>query len=86
LSILEAMACGLPCIVTDTGGNAESVEHLVTGLVVEPESVPALADAIAFLASGPAQCRRMGTNARIRVSERFRLEDQIEAVARVVLT
>lgn len=37
-SILEAMACGLPCVVTNVGGNAEAVGHAVNGLIVNPGS------------------------------------------------
>ena len=37
-AILEAMASGLPCVVTDVGGNGEAVVNNVTGLVVRPGS------------------------------------------------
>ncbi len=39
LAVLEALSCGLPCIVTNVGGSAEAVKHGVTGLVIPPASV-----------------------------------------------
>ena len=36
MSILEAMALGLPVVTTDVGGTAEAVAHAETGLVVAP--------------------------------------------------
>ena len=36
LAVLEALSCGLPCIVTNVGGSAEAVKHGVTGLVILP--------------------------------------------------
>lgn len=46
MTVLEAMLSGLPCLVSDVGGNAELIEHGVTGLLYEPDSAEALADAI----------------------------------------
>lgn len=69
LVVLEAMASGLPTIVTSHAGAAESVEPGVTGLVIEPGDPDALADAVERLA-GDAELRsRLGSSARRAVSE-----------------
>jgi glycosyltransferase involved in cell wall biosynthesis len=46
VSIMEAMAAGVPTVATDTGGIPELVVHGVTGLLVPQGSASALADAI----------------------------------------
>src|SRR5690606_15435631 len=45
-TVLEAMACARPVVATRVMGIAEQVDHGVTGLVCEPSSPTALADAI----------------------------------------
>lgn len=46
ISILEACAARLPCIVTDVGGNTEIVRDGVNGIVIPPYSAAAISDAI----------------------------------------
>jgi UDP-glucose:tetrahydrobiopterin glucosyltransferase len=43
---IEAMACGVPVLAYARGGPAEIVRHGETGWLIEPDSVPALANAI----------------------------------------
>jgi L-malate glycosyltransferase len=64
VSILEAMASGLPCIATDIGGIPEWIEHTKTGLLVPPKSPDLVADAILTLAGDPVTRSRMGSAAR----------------------
>jgi len=45
-SIIEAISCGLPCIVSNVGGNSEIVEHGVNGLLVDPNNDNELYDAL----------------------------------------
>jgi glycosyltransferase involved in cell wall biosynthesis len=45
-AILEAMACGLPVVTTPVGDNADLVDPPQRGLLVPPDNVPALADAL----------------------------------------
>lgn len=64
VSILEAMASGLPCIATTVGGIPEWIESGKTGLLVPPKSPEAVAEALLSLARDPALCSRMGSAAR----------------------
>jgi glycosyltransferase involved in cell wall biosynthesis len=60
-SVFEAMGHGLPCIVSDGGGIAESVEPGVDGLLVPAGDPEPLADALALLLGDPDLARRMGS-------------------------
>lgn len=72
----EAMACGVPCVVTDVGDSAEIVGD--TGLIVPPADPQALADAIGqLIAMGPEGRTRLGIAARQRIAERYELSSVV---------
>jgi glycosyltransferase involved in cell wall biosynthesis len=85
LGILEAMACGLPCIVTNVGGNAEAVTQNVNGLVITPDSADAVANAISFLATHPTERAEMSRMARLRACEEFDIKKCMTEISRVIL-
>jgi phosphatidylinositol alpha-1,6-mannosyltransferase len=64
VATLEAMAAGLPTVVTRTGGTAELVRDGSTGLTFEWADIPALTMHLHQLAADRALARRMGTAAR----------------------
>jgi glycosyltransferase involved in cell wall biosynthesis len=71
-SIGEAMACGVPCAVTDVGDSAYIVAD--TGLVAPPRAPEALAKAIAGLIEiGRSGRQQLGTKARQRIETEFSL-------------
>jgi glycosyltransferase involved in cell wall biosynthesis len=71
LSVLEAMAAGLPVVATDVGDVARAVEDGGTGYVVPVQSPVRLADALEKLLRDPVLRRRMGAAARERVTAMF---------------
>jgi glycosyltransferase involved in cell wall biosynthesis len=66
LTLLEAMACGLPIVATRAGGVAEIVGDGQEALLVRPGDAPALAAAIVRLATESALASRLGRAARAR--------------------
>jgi glycosyltransferase involved in cell wall biosynthesis len=60
LSILEAMACGLPVVATKIGGIPEIVRHKETGLLVEAGNSLELAKAITYLLNHQDLAKAMG--------------------------
>jgi glycosyltransferase involved in cell wall biosynthesis len=73
LSLLEAMACSKPVVVTNVGGMPEVVTDKV-GLRCQPRDPVALADNILALLRDPVLCNRMAQTARERVEVEFSLE------------
>lgn len=77
-AILEAMAAGLPMVVTNVGGNAEAVQDQITGLVVESKNPKCLSEALLALALSPEQRKLYGTAGKKRVYENFTLNQCVE--------
>jgi len=68
---LQAGAMGLPTIATDICGCNEVIIDGVTGLLVEPNNVEQLYQAMKSLAENPMLRKQMGLNARAYIAERF---------------
>ena len=83
LSILEAMAAGLPVVTTDVGGNREAVIDGETGLLVPPGDPYALADALENLWKDREIRSSMGKAGRLRVEEHFSAEKMVAETERI---
>jgi len=77
ITILEAMASGVPCVATAVGGVPEALTDGVTGVTVEPGDPGALADGIRGLARDPELRARMAAAARDEFERRFRAEQMV---------
>jgi glycosyltransferase involved in cell wall biosynthesis len=75
VAALEAMAAGRPVVATRVGGLTESVLDGVTGFLVPPRDVAALAAAIAKLVRSRSLAQAMGQRGRERARQHFSLEN-----------
>ncbi|NNE82642.1 MAG: glycosyltransferase [Alphaproteobacteria bacterium] len=85
-SIIEAMAAGLPCVVTGVGGTPEAVIDGVTGKVVAVHDTAALAEALVELANDPELRAQFGRAAKARVDQLFRVETCVAEYERIYET
>jgi glycosyltransferase involved in cell wall biosynthesis len=82
-TILEAMASALPVVATAVGGNGDLVTHGTTGVIVPPNDVQEMADAVARFASAPPRAAAMGRAGRTKVVEQFSLPAMVNAYRQV---
>jgi glycosyltransferase involved in cell wall biosynthesis len=76
--VLEAMACAVPVVTTDSGGVSEAVTDGIEGFVVGARDPAALAAALERLWRDPLLARRMGDAGRDRVRRAFRPDRHID--------
>jgi glycosyltransferase involved in cell wall biosynthesis len=77
-AIMEYMACGLPVVCSDSGGNSELVIEGETGFLVPAGDVGALVERLRWLRASPDLCRRLGENGRKRIAEGFSVEAMVQ--------
>ena len=88
---LETMAVGIPAVVSENGGMPDAVLDGITGFVVPPGDIEAMAESVVTLLENEARCREFGERARMRVEQVFdaahntrKLQEQILEHARPV--
>lgn len=73
-SVLEAMACGVPCLVSGSAGTEEIVTNGHDGFALEPDDEPGFARATARLVTNRPLRDDMGARARQTILTRFSLD------------
>jgi glycosyltransferase involved in cell wall biosynthesis len=69
IAVAEAMAAGLPCVVTDVPALREMAEE--AALYVRPNSATALAEAIMSIVKDPDLAANLSSKARYRATDKF---------------
>ena len=75
LSLIEAMACGVPVVAPRRGTYTELVERTGGGVLVEPEDDGALEQALAALAADPERRAELGRRAAAGVRARYSTDE-----------
>ena len=82
-SLLEYMACALPVVCSDSGGNREVVEDGESGFVVPPGDPQAVVRALRRLRDDAELRRRLGERGRARLERDFTVPRMVEGWTRV---
>jgi glycosyltransferase involved in cell wall biosynthesis len=84
VTLLEAMACGKPCVAPRIGSIPETIVDGETGYLTPPSDESELAAAIVRLLTDPLRMVRFGENARRRVEDRYSLERMVEGYEQLI--
>ena len=80
LSILEAMACGVPVITTNVFGPSEIITQNIDGVMIPPDNVGALVESIISLLGDDEFRTSIGHNARKTVESRFDIKQHYQSL------
>lgn len=82
-TVIEAMACGTPCVAFSVGGIPEVVRPGKTGLLAELQDCQQLAAQIQWMIDHPEQRKAMGRGSRKLVCDEFDLDQQTRKYVRL---
>jgi glycosyltransferase involved in cell wall biosynthesis len=85
VSILEAMAIGVPVVATNVGGVSEIIEHGVTGCLVPSKDPESLADAVFKLLESPIEMENISKCALQNVKSLFSLEHYVSSIEEIYI-
>ena len=75
IALLEAMACGLPCVASRLPGATDvMIEDGVNGRLVPPGEAAGFASALGAAIDNPVAAARMGAAARRTIEERYTMQ------------
>lgn len=72
--VMEALACGTPCVAFDVGGLPDMIEHQYNGYLAKPFDVEDLVQGITWVLGDTERLKRLSENARTKVNESFSIE------------
>jgi glycosyltransferase involved in cell wall biosynthesis len=83
MTLLEAMAAGLPCVVTNVGGNPEIVRDGETGFIIPSDDEEALVDKVCMLLRDKTLMAAMGNAGRKRFEENFTVAKMVKEYEKI---
>ena len=83
VAVLEALACGVPAVVSNVGGLPEVIDPDKNGFLVEPENPEMAADALEKLVVNPNLRKIMGENARPWVEQNYNWQNNADEMVNI---
>ena len=80
-TVMEAMACGTPCVAFHQGGVPDLVEHEISGYLAQPFDIEDLARGIAWILADKERHAELALQARQKVKVEFSLDKTAERYA-----
>ena len=84
--VLEAMSCGLPCVVTRISGTTDLIDHEATGMLFTVNDERSFVDAMAPLVDDHGRRKQMGALAAADIQHRLSSEKSAERYLQLYLT
>ncbi len=75
-TVMEAIACGTPCIAFNIGGMSDMIEHGENGYLAQPYKVEDLAQGLAWVLENEERHQKLSHRAREKAEQEFALEIQ----------
>lgn len=75
-TVMEAIACGTPCVAFNIGGMPDMIEHEQNGYLAKPYEISDLAAGIAWVLENPDRYQKLSWRAREKTEQEFTLELQ----------
>ncbi len=75
-TVMEAIACGTPCVAFNIGGMPDMIEHQKNGYLAKPYKTEDLAQGIAWVLENKERHQKLGDRAREKAEQEFTLEIQ----------
>jgi glycosyltransferase involved in cell wall biosynthesis len=69
--VMEAMACGVPCVAFDIGGMPDMIEHRKTGYLARPYEPEDLAEGMSWIMTDIGRKHELSTSCRRKVIDNF---------------
>jgi glycosyltransferase involved in cell wall biosynthesis len=79
--ILEALACGTPCVAFNIGGMPDMIEHQMNGYLAQPYEIQDLAQGIVWVIENESRYKALSNAARTKVVQEFNLQLQARRYA-----
>lgn len=75
-TVMEAIACGTPCVAFNIGGMPDMIEHQKNGYLAQPYEIEDLAKGIAWVLENPERHQKLSHRARSKAEQEFTQEIQ----------
>ena len=82
--MIEAMAAGLPVVVSSVGNIPDTVDHGVNGLLVPPKDAGAVQAALARVIDDAGLRRSLGSAAHLVAAQRFAVEPAVDVLVAAI--